>query len=236
MRAAQLQAHEPLFACAPSEPAVPVKKLHLLAYLNVQPLALRHQLAVLQRPSRRPLSRWDRIVWVWLAHVWTGWRFRRSPGRGFGDGQQHTSMEQHSGIFPLDNAFPLDQARAPRKLQQPSRRQPAGPEGKQWASELWPVHRRGTCLAMEVQEKPGRPPRLDVHLAWPWAVCVVAVWHDVRSLSGHLRIESRLGNELCPEPIDRHQGRGHRMPHIGVPHRQPASSRSLRGTIGIRSS
>jgi hypothetical protein len=33
---------------------------------------------------------------------------------------------------PLDNAFPLDHARAPRKLQQPSRRQPAGPEGKQW--------------------------------------------------------------------------------------------------------
>jgi putative transposase len=38
-------------------------------------LALRHQLLVLQRSVVRPhLSRWDRILWVWLSRVWTGWR------------------------------------------------------------------------------------------------------------------------------------------------------------------
>jgi putative transposase len=38
-------------------------------------LALRHQLLVLQRSVVRPhLSRWDRILWVWLSRVWTDWR------------------------------------------------------------------------------------------------------------------------------------------------------------------
>ena len=45
------------------------------AAIALENLALRHQLAVLQRSVRRPpLSRWDRILWVWLARVWTGWR------------------------------------------------------------------------------------------------------------------------------------------------------------------
>ena len=45
------------------------------AALALENLALRHQLAVLQRSGSRPrLSRWDRIVWVWLSRVWTGWR------------------------------------------------------------------------------------------------------------------------------------------------------------------
>ena len=35
-------------------------------------LALRHQLLVLQRSVTRPrLSRWDRILWVWLSRWWT---------------------------------------------------------------------------------------------------------------------------------------------------------------------
>ena len=38
-------------------------------------MALRHQLAVLQRSVSRPrFSRWDRILWVWLSRLWTGWR------------------------------------------------------------------------------------------------------------------------------------------------------------------
>jgi hypothetical protein len=42
------------------------------AAIALENLALRHQLAVLQRSVRRPpLSRWDRTLWVWLARVWT---------------------------------------------------------------------------------------------------------------------------------------------------------------------
>ena len=45
------------------------------AAIALENLALRHQLAVLQRSVRRPrLSRWDRVLWVWLSRVWVGWR------------------------------------------------------------------------------------------------------------------------------------------------------------------
>jgi hypothetical protein len=45
------------------------------ASIALENLALRHQLAVLQRSVRRPrLSRWDRILWVWLSRVWANWR------------------------------------------------------------------------------------------------------------------------------------------------------------------
>src|SRR6516165_298228 len=38
-------------------------------------LALRHQLAVYKRTVTRPrLRQTDRLLWVWLARVWTGWR------------------------------------------------------------------------------------------------------------------------------------------------------------------
>ena len=43
--------------------------------LAVENLALRQQLAVLTERKRRPrLRSRDRIFWVWLSQVWTGWR------------------------------------------------------------------------------------------------------------------------------------------------------------------
>src|SRR5262249_5136643 len=45
------------------------------AAVAVENVALRHQLAVLQRSVPRPrLSRWDRVLWVWLSRWWAGWR------------------------------------------------------------------------------------------------------------------------------------------------------------------
>ena len=47
------------------------------AELHVEILALRHQLLVLQRSNgnRRPrLSLTDRLLWVWLSELWSGWR------------------------------------------------------------------------------------------------------------------------------------------------------------------
>jgi hypothetical protein len=42
--------------------------------LALENLALRHQLAVYKRTVMRPrLRRTDRLLWVWLARVWTGW-------------------------------------------------------------------------------------------------------------------------------------------------------------------
>jgi putative transposase len=46
------------------------------AALQLENLALRHQIGVLQRSARkRPrLTPLDRFVWVWLSRVWSGWR------------------------------------------------------------------------------------------------------------------------------------------------------------------
>ena len=46
------------------------------AALQLEILALRHALRVLQR-TRRPrvhLTPADRLLWVWLSRVWTEWR------------------------------------------------------------------------------------------------------------------------------------------------------------------
>ena len=43
--------------------------------MQIEILALRHQLAVYQRTSVRPRLRpADRILWVWLSRAWSGWR------------------------------------------------------------------------------------------------------------------------------------------------------------------
>jgi putative transposase len=45
------------------------------ATIALENFALRHQLEVLQRSVSRPrLARWDRILWLWLSRLWTGWR------------------------------------------------------------------------------------------------------------------------------------------------------------------
>ena len=45
------------------------------AELSVENLALRQQLAILSEQKKRPRLRTrDRIFWVWLSRLWTGWR------------------------------------------------------------------------------------------------------------------------------------------------------------------
>jgi len=46
------------------------------ASLQMENLALRHQIGVLQRSAmKRPkLATADRVVWVWLSGVWADWR------------------------------------------------------------------------------------------------------------------------------------------------------------------
>jgi putative transposase len=44
--------------------------------LQIEIVALRHQISVLRRsvPSRPRLRTWDRVLWVWLSHIWPNWR------------------------------------------------------------------------------------------------------------------------------------------------------------------
>jgi hypothetical protein len=50
------------------------------AALQIEVLALRHQLHLLQRsrPHRVRLTPVDRFLWVWLSRAWTEWRARSS--------------------------------------------------------------------------------------------------------------------------------------------------------------
>src|SRR5580765_3751490 len=45
------------------------------ASLQLENLALRHQLGVLRRSVKRPkLTSADRLLWAWLCKVWSNWR------------------------------------------------------------------------------------------------------------------------------------------------------------------
>src|SRR5205823_3662877 len=45
------------------------------AALQLENLALRHQLGVLRRSVKRPkLTPADRLIWIWLCEVWSDWR------------------------------------------------------------------------------------------------------------------------------------------------------------------
>ena len=51
------------------------RTLRSRASLQVENLALRHQLGIYRRNCRRPRIRaGDRIFWSWLSRVWTDWR------------------------------------------------------------------------------------------------------------------------------------------------------------------
>jgi hypothetical protein len=55
--------------------AVLLSYLRSRAALQIEVLALRHQLTVLQRSVKRPrLTAADQFLWAWLAHVWRDWR------------------------------------------------------------------------------------------------------------------------------------------------------------------
>jgi putative transposase len=46
-----------------------------VAEIMLENVALRHQLSVLLRQKKRPrLRSFDRIFWVWLSRIWSGWR------------------------------------------------------------------------------------------------------------------------------------------------------------------
>jgi len=49
---------------------------HSRAALQMENLALRHQIGVLQRSIRNcpKLTLVDRLLWVWLSRIWSGWR------------------------------------------------------------------------------------------------------------------------------------------------------------------
>jgi hypothetical protein len=43
--------------------------------MQLEILALRHQLAVYQHSVKRPqLQRVDRLFWAWLSRLWSGWQ------------------------------------------------------------------------------------------------------------------------------------------------------------------
>jgi len=44
------------------------------AALQLEILALRHQIGVLQRSVKRPKpTAADRVLWAWLSSIWNGW-------------------------------------------------------------------------------------------------------------------------------------------------------------------
>src|SRR3979409_1547635 len=45
------------------------------AALQLENLALRHQLGVLHRSVKKPkLTTFDRLLWAWLCEIWADWR------------------------------------------------------------------------------------------------------------------------------------------------------------------
>jgi hypothetical protein len=52
--------------------------------MQIEILALRHQLAVLQRQKKRvSLGATDRLLWVLLSRIWNQWRFSAASSHRF---------------------------------------------------------------------------------------------------------------------------------------------------------
>ena len=55
--------------------AFAVGRFRSRAFLCLAHLALRHQLAVYKQTAHRPRLRLpNRLFWVWLSHLWSGWQ------------------------------------------------------------------------------------------------------------------------------------------------------------------
>jgi len=51
------------------------RSLDLVAYLTAENLVLRQQLLVLKRGQKRPrIKKRDRLFWVTISRIWSGWR------------------------------------------------------------------------------------------------------------------------------------------------------------------
>src|SRR5439155_15966555 len=72
------------------------------ACLQVENLALRHQINVLRRGGRRrlPLKPGDRLLWVWLSRLWTGWPLR--PGNRQARNSDRLAPQGLSSVLDLE--------------------------------------------------------------------------------------------------------------------------------------
>src|SRR5579862_1276002 len=71
-----LRLSRPFFGTVPAFIAMLSSLFKTRAALQVENLALRHQIGVLKRSARKcpKLTAVDRILWVWLSRVWADWR------------------------------------------------------------------------------------------------------------------------------------------------------------------
>jgi hypothetical protein len=74
--------------------------------LELENLAVRHQIGVLQRSARkrRRLTPVDRLLWVWLSRIWGDWR-----------SALQSLVPAKAGATPSDNCFRADEKLFPRR-------------------------------------------------------------------------------------------------------------------------
>jgi hypothetical protein len=75
--------------------------------LQLEIVALRHQVAVYQRSISRPrLHATDRLFWVWLSRLWGIVSALLRSGCGFPTGVED-EMRTPTGLYDIVNAMPL---------------------------------------------------------------------------------------------------------------------------------